>query len=135
MSWMSIVGRIAGWAIGGGSERLLDRLLEAYERKLAAENDSDRIEAERDIARLEAAREAMDAAESDRWSATSLGRYLIVVPFGIWWAAIMLDSIAGFESWDVLALPPIVMDLAVWLVPAIVVGDVLGFGIRRFSRH
>lgn len=135
MSWMSIVGRIAGWVIGGGSERLLDRLLEAYERKLAAENDSDRIEAERDIARLEAAREAMDAAESDRWSATSLGRYLIVVPFGIWWAAIMLDSIAGFESWDVLALPPIVMDLAVWLVPAIVVGDVLGFGIRRFSRH
>ena len=63
-----------------------------------------------------------EVANDDRWSATSIGRYLIVIPFGTWYALIIADSIFAFE-WDVLALPPAVMELSLWLFPAIIVGD------------
>lgn len=134
MAW-GILGQLAGWVVGGGGARIADRLLEAYERKLAAETDEERIAAERDLARLEAAQEAMASAERDRWSATSLGRYLIVVPFGLWWLAIMIDSIFAIDGWVVLALPPLVMDMAELLIPAIIIGDVVGMGVRRLGRR
>jgi hypothetical protein len=134
MAW-GILARLAGWVVGGGGERIADRLLDAYERKLAAETDEERISAERDLARLEAAQEAMASAERDRWSATSLGRYLIVVPFGLWWLAIMVDSILAIDGWTVLALPPLVMGMAELLIPAIIIGDVVGLGVRRLARR
>jgi hypothetical protein len=81
-------------------------------------------------ARLDAHIPIAEVANADPWSAPPVGRYLIVVPFGLWWAAIFADSIFSFE-WDVLALPPAIMDLAVWLVPAIVAADVGRAWIRR----
>ena len=82
---------------------LADQLRRAYEAKLNAANDNDRIAAEQDIARISAAVDMARVASSDRWGATSLGRYLIVLPYGIWWAAVHLDSIINAQ-WSVLAL-------------------------------
>jgi len=117
-----VIGSIVSWFIGGGFNKLADRLGDAYEAKLKAETREQRLAADLDIARIEAAIGAMEAANADRWSATSIGRYLIAIPFGTWYALIIADSIFAFE-WDVLALPPAVMELSVWLFPAIIVGD------------
>lgn len=110
------------WLLGGGVNLLLAEWRELRRQELEAENDAQRLHLQREQTRVQAAIEMARLANDDRWSATSIGRYLIVVPFGIWWTAIFIDSIFAFE-WDVLALPPDIMDLSVWLVPAIVVAD------------
>lgn len=119
----AILAGVGRWLIGGGVEKIADRLGDAYEAKLRAETDSQKLAAELDMQRLENALEMAQAANADRWSATSLGRYLIVLPFGAWWTAIFYDSIFD-RPWSVLALPPAIMELAVWLIPAIIVGDI-----------
>lgn len=126
----AIAGALGKWFLGGGLGRLADRMADAYEAKLKAETADQKLAADLDMARIEAAMRMAEAANADRWSATSIGRYLIAVPFGIWYAAIIADSIFAFE-WDVLALPPAVMELSLWLFPAIIVGDLGRSYFRR----
>lgn len=117
-------------ALGGGLGR---QLRQAYQAKLDAQNDGDRIRLEGEISRIEAAIESQRAANADRWSATSMGRYLIVLPWGIWWTAIYLDSIFAF-SWNVLAVPPAIHEMAKILIPAIVIADAGALSIRRLRK-
>lgn len=122
---------------GGVVERFTGPLVEAYRAKLAAQNDQQKLEAERDIAGLEAARDIALAEAADRWSATRVGRWLIVVPFGLWWAAIYLVQI--INPWFGLSLvvidvPPRIHDMALILVPAIVIGDAAAMLGRRLRR-
>jgi len=112
---------------------LARELRDALRDRLDAKNEADRIEADKRLAAIEAAREIAVIEAGDRWSATRIGRILIVVPFGIWWSAIFVDSIIAAE-WDVLALPPDIMDMAVWLVPAIVLADA-GRDVVRWRRR
>lgn len=125
-----MLGAVLRFFGGGVLQDLVGQVSRAYEMKLRAENDADRIAAELDIQRLENAIAMAQVASADRWSATSLGRYLIVIPFGLWYAAVMADSIFSFE-WDVLALPDRIMTLSEWLFPAVIVGDVGKFIFRR----
>lgn len=125
-----MIGAILQFLGGGIIQDLTGKLARAYEMKLAAENSVDRASAELDIRRLQNAIEIAKVANTDRWSATSLGRYFIVIPFGVWYSAIMLDSTFAF-SWDVLALPDRIMALSEWLFPVIVVGDVGKYIFRR----
>ena len=74
-------------------EQFTAPLLDAHRLRLAAQNDRERLAAEKQIASLEAARDIALAEQSDRWSATRLGRLLIVVPFGVWWTAVFAVSI------------------------------------------
>jgi hypothetical protein len=54
------------------------------------------------------------------------GRLLIVVPYGIWWAAVILVSTFGVGDQLVIQdLPPRIHDMANILIPAIVLGSVL----------
>lgn len=115
---------------GGGISGAIER---AYTAKINATTDQARIDADKDLARLEVAARMAEAANADRWSATSIGRYLIVVPFGVWWAAIYVDSIIN-ASWDVLAIPPAIMDMAKILVPAIVIADAGALTAKRLRR-
>lgn len=124
---------ILTWLTGGGLRGITDQLLAAYEAKLKAENDEQAREAQILIERLETQRAIAVIEAADRWSALRVGRWLIVVPFGLWWSAIFADSIFSF-TWDVLALPDQIWDLAFYLIPAILLGDVTQFGIRQFKR-
>lgn len=130
--------------LGGGIiGQITDPLLKAYERKVNAENDEARLAAEREIAALEAARDI--AVEESRYafSATRIGRLLIVVPFGIWWAALWLIQIVN--PWImqpffgvtlvVVELPPEVYNMAMVLVPAIVIGDAGALMAGRFLKR
>ena len=115
---------------GGVLEGLASQARQAYVMKLNAENSIDRMSAELDIKRIESIMHTTQMAREDKWSATSLGRYLIVLPFGFWWTAIYMDSIFSFE-WNVLAVPPQIQSMAEWLIPVIVTGDVAKFVFRR----
>ncbi len=128
---MGLIGGLIRLITGAGG--LAEQFRRAYEAKLEATTDTQRLAADLDLQRITAAIEMARIANEDRWSATSLGRYLIVLPFGAWWAAIYFDSIFSFE-WDVLAVPPLISEMALWLIPAIVAGDVgrsLFAGMRR----
>lgn len=124
---------ILSFLTGGVLKQITGGLIDAYKAKLNAANDAERIEADKVIARLEAARDIALVEASSRWSATSLGRLLIVVPFGIWWAAIYLVQI--LNPWFnlhliVVDVPQSIHEMAMVLVPAIVIGD----GLALFAK-
>ncbi len=128
---------LADLLLGGIVEKFTAPLLSAYQAKLTAETDSERLAADEAIKGIEAARDIALAEAADRWSATRLGRLLIVIPFGLWWAAIYLVQI--LNPWFGLSLvvidvPPRINDMALVLIPAIVIGDAGALLARRLKR-
>lgn len=127
-----------GWLIsiltGGVVEKFTGPLLAAYQAKLNATTNADKLDAERDIARIEAARDIAVVEASRAWSATSVGRWLIVVPFGLWWSAIYLvqivNGLAG-TGFVIIDVPVHINAMAQVLVPAIVIADAGAFAFRR----
>ena len=129
---------ILNWLGGGVVKQFTDPLLAAYQAKLAAQNDAERLAADQVIHRLEAARDIALAEAGRAWSATSVGRWLIVVPFGLWWAAIYLVQIVNpwfGLSLVVIDVPARIHDMALVLVPAIVIADAGAFAARSLGRR
>jgi hypothetical protein len=123
--------------LGGIIEKFTGPLLAAYQAKLSAETDQQKLAAEEAIKGIEAARDIAVAEAADGWSATRIGRLLIVVPFGLWWAAIYLVQI--LNPWFglhlvVVDVPPRINDMALVLIPAIVIGDAGALLARRLKR-
>ncbi|HEY9250989.1 MAG TPA: hypothetical protein VIO38_17730, partial [Rariglobus sp.] len=78
-----------------------------------------------------------------RWSATRIGRLLIVLPFGLWWTAIFAVSIINpLMGWAIgnparliiEDVPPHLWDIAVILIPAILLGDAGALLARRVGK-
>lgn len=132
-----MIGWIVRLASGGIIERFTGPLLEAHRQRLQAQNNAERVAAEQEIARLEAARDIALAEQHDRWSATRIGRLLIVIPFGCWWSAIYLVQILnpwfGLEL-VVIDVPRHIHDMALILIPAIIIGDAGALVARRIRR-
>lgn len=129
---------ILDWLGGGVIRQFTGPLLEAYQAKLRAQNDAERLDAETTIQRIEAARDIAVVEAGRAWSATSVGRWLIVVPFGLWWSAIYLVQI--INPWFgldlvVIDVPPRIHDMALVLVPAIVIADAGAFAARSIGRR
>ena len=123
---------------GGVIEKFTSPLLEAYQAKLSAQNDEQRIALEHDIQRMENMRDLAMAEAGDKWSATRMGRWLIVVPFGVWWMLIFVVSILNPLFGLALTIddiPQWIKDMAFYLVPAIVVADVGNSVARRVVRR
>ena len=131
MSWF------VGLLTGGIIQQFTAPLLEAHRLRLAAQNDSERLMAEKQIASLEAARDIALAEQSDRWSATRIGRLLIVVPFGVWWTAVFAVSILNpLFGWTLTIddIPSRFWDIATILIPAVILGDAGALAARRWAR-
>lgn len=131
MKWLSDL------LFGGIIEKFTGPLLAAYQAKLSAETDQQKLAAAEVIKGIEAARDIAVAEAADRWSATRLGRLLIVIPFGLWWAAIYMVQI--LNPWFglhlvVVDVPPRINDMALVLIPAIVIGDAGALLARRLKR-
>jgi hypothetical protein len=121
-----LLGLVLQFLSGGGAAAFTGPLLEAYRAKLNAANDAERLRAEHDIAAIAAARDIAVLEAGRAFSATALGRWLIVVPFGCWWAAIYLVQILNpLFGWSlvVIDVPARIHDLALVLIPAIVLAD------------
>jgi len=117
---------ILSWLSGGVIKQFTGPLVDAYQARLKAKNDTQRLEADLTIKRLEAARDIALAEAHDRWSAVRLGRLLIVIPFGLWWTAIYTVQIVNpWFGWAlvVVDVPQHINDMATILIPAIVIGD------------
>lgn len=98
----------------GGISAIGDQLNRAYENKLKAETDSDKIKADMDIEQLKA-RQAVLIAEQGSW-ATRWIRPGIAAPFVIFlWKIIVWDKVLGWGTTD---------DLSpnIWQVFMVVVG-------------
>lgn len=111
---------------GNVVKQFTDPLLQAYQAKLSASNDKDKLEAEKDIARIEAARDIAVIEANRAWSATSIGRWLIVVPFCLWWTALFIIQLINpwfGVSLVVVDVPAHIFEMAKILIPAIVIAD------------
>ena len=73
---------ILDWLGGGVVKQFTQPVVDAYQAKLNAQNDSERLDAELTIQRIEAARDIAIVEAGRAWSATSVGRWLIVCPSG-----------------------------------------------------
>lgn len=128
---------ILDWLGGGVIKQFTGPLLDAYKARLEAQNDQQRLDADLTISRIEASRDIAVAEAGRAWSATSVGRWLIVVPFGLWWSAIYLVQIVNpWFGLDlvVIDVPARIHDMALVLVPAIVIADAGAFAARRFGK-
>lgn len=93
------------------SGSLLDRLLSHMERRLDSATERERIGAELaaeeikgEIAARSEARKVLLAEADHFFSAARLGRLAFVLPLGLWWAAVCLDSVFHF-GWRISEVP------------------------------
>lgn len=124
---------ILSWLTGGAIKQFTDPLVRAYEAKQLATTSEARLAAERDIAAISAARDIAVVEAGRAWSATSVGRWLIVVPWGLYWAyGCLIQIINPLTGWGLvlIALPPGWPETAQILIPAIVLADAGALAIR-----
>lgn len=94
-----MLGAILSWLTGGGIKAIGAELRGAYEAKLKATNDHEKLEAEQNIARLEA-QQSILLAEQGRWL-TAWVRPAIALPFVIYlWKLILYDKVLAWGATD-----------------------------------
>jgi len=90
---MIILKTILGWFVGG----TLDRVLDSVDHKIDNATEREKIKAE--IVRAHLTAKAGLLTQRTWWF-----QLFFVVPLGVWFSAVVIDSIFQF-SWDVAALP------------------------------
>ena len=94
-----MIGIVLKWLTGGGIAAIGGELRAAYEARLKATNDHEKLEAEKEIARLEA-QQAVLLAEQGRWL-TAWVRPAIALPFVLYlWKLVIYDKILGWGATD-----------------------------------
>lgn len=92
-------GALLSWLSGGGIKAIGGELRAAYEAKLKATNDHEKLQAEETIARLEA-QQSILLAEQGRWL-TAWVRPSIALPFVIYlWKLVLWDKVLGWGRTD-----------------------------------
>jgi len=82
---------------GGVIRQIGDQINQAYQAKLAAQNDSDRIEADKVIAELESRKAVLVAESRYQWNIAF--RAFLASPFGLYMAKVLVwDKMFGFGS-------------------------------------
>jgi hypothetical protein len=93
---------ILSWATGGGIAAIGTELRGAYEARLKATNDHEKLAAEETIARLEA-QQSILLAEQGRWL-TAWIRPAFALPFVIYlWKLVLWDKVLKQGSTDALS--------------------------------
>lgn len=94
-----MISTILSWLTGGGIKAIGGELRAAYEAKLKAQTDAEKLKAEETIARLEAQRSVL-IAEQGRWL-TAWVRPAIALPFVIYiWKLVVWDKVLGQGATD-----------------------------------
>jgi len=122
--WTVASRGFSGRGLADTADRIVDRLAALKN----AESEVEKAEIEREIVQLKAIQDLQKPSSSNWVSPMMIGQYLIVVPFGLWWASIFVVSIINKNlgtSYVIDDLPPHVFQMAEWLIPVIVVGTLL----------
>ncbi len=94
-----MIGIVLKWLTGGGIKAIGGELRAAYEAKLTAQTDAEKLRAEETIARLEAQQSVL-IAEQGRWL-TAWVRPMIAAPFVIYiWKLVVWDKVLGYGATD-----------------------------------
>lgn len=94
-----MIGLILKWLSGGGIAAIGGELRAAYEARLKATNDHEKLMAEETIARLEA-QQSILLQEQGRWL-TAWVRPAIAAPFVVYiWKLILWDKVLGYGTTD-----------------------------------
>lgn len=100
-----------GWLLQLMGSGLLDRLLQHMDRRVSAQTSQKKIGAElaaeeirAEISARQQARAVLIAETGHFWSAGRLGRLAFVLPLGLWWSAVCLDSVFHF-GWKIAEVP------------------------------
>lgn len=94
-----MIGLVLKWLTSSGIAAIGGELRQAYEARLKATNDHEKLEAEQNIARLEA-QQAVLLAEQGRWL-TAWVRPAIALPFVLYiWKLVIWDKVLGYGTTD-----------------------------------
>lgn len=126
---ISLVWTVLGRGLsGGGLADTAERIAERLAALRDAESEVEKAEIEREIVQLKAIRDLQAPSSSRLFSPMMIGQYLIVIPFGLWWAAVFAVSILNKNigtAFVIDNIPPHLFEMAEWLIPVIVVGTIL----------
>ena len=115
VAWTVISRGFSGRGLADTVEILAERFVDLNN----AESEVDKAEIEREIIQLKMISDLQRPSSRKFYSPMMMGQYLIVIPFGIWWAAIHLVSVIKpliLEGrWSVDDLPAHIFDMAWWL--------------------
>jgi hypothetical protein len=103
---------ILGIFTGGGLEKILD----VIEHKMDDETKKEEIKAE-------VAKTWINAQANLMVGRTWWFQLLFLVPLGIWWTAVIIDSVFQIKGWDVAALPSPLNDWAASMIGAVFLID------------
>jgi hypothetical protein len=117
------LGRIVGGLFTGGS---LDSILKTIDRNLDNEVQKETVKAE------------VTKKWIDRQADLLVGRtwwfqLFFVIPLGVWWTAVILDSIFGWER-QIAALPNPLDEWAAWIISALFIVDGTKAVLGRFGK-
>lgn len=103
---------IIGVFTGGGLEKILD----VIEHKMDDETKKEEIKAE-------VTKTWINAQANLLVGRTWWFQLLFLVPLGIWWAAVIADSVCQFDNWSVAALPSPLDNWAASMIGAVFLID------------
>lgn len=112
MLWLKALGSTVLRLLTGGS---LDKLLETVNKRFDAGVKRDEIKAE-------VTKKWIEAQSNLLVGRTWWFQLFFVLPLGMWWTAVILDSIFGWEH-DILALPTPLDEWAGWIISALFIVD------------
>ena len=122
--WTVLARGLSGRGLVDTADRIVDRLAALRDAK----TEMEKAEIEREIIQLKAIRDLQAPSSRRLLSPMMIGQYLIVIPYGLWWASIFVVSIVNANlgtNLVILDIPKHVFEQAQWLIPAIIVGTLL----------
>ena len=122
-----ILGKVFGGIVsaftGGGLEKVLD----VIERKMDNETKKEEIKAE-------VTKTWINAQANLLVGRTWWFQLFFVVPLGLWWSAVIIDSVFQVEAWNVAALPSPLDEWAGWMISSVFLIDGTKAIIGRYKK-
>lgn len=97
-----IFGTILSSLLGGGLRAIIDRLGAAYELKMKAQSEAQKLEADTMIEQLKA-QQAVVLAEQGKWMTSWIRPALALPVVAYYWKVIIWDKVFGLGSTDALS--------------------------------
>lgn len=125
-----LLGKLGTWAISlltGGS---LEKILDIIDHKM--DSDTKKEELKADVTQTWIKAQANLLVGRTWWF-----QLLFVIPLGLWWASVILDSIMLYFSWwghTTAALPSPLDDWAAWIISALFIVDGSKAILGRWSK-
>lgn len=111
-----MIGSVFKWVLGAVTGGTLDKILSTIEHRMDDETKKEEIKAE--VTKTWINAQAQLLVGRTWWF-----QLFFVIPLGLWWTAVIIDSIFGFQSWDVAELPNPLDEWAGWIISALFVVD------------